>query len=133
MKVDGSCHCGRITFEAEIEPDRVRICHCTDCQQLTGSAFRTTAPTREANFKLLAGTPKLYMKTAESGAVRVQAFCGDCGSPIYATSPEGEDRTFGIRTGTLRQRRELTPERQFWCRSSLPWLPKLPGAVSDTQ
>ena len=45
MKVDGACHCGRITFEAEIDPERVRICHCSDCQVLSGSAFRITAPT----------------------------------------------------------------------------------------
>jgi hypothetical protein len=36
MKVEGSCHYGQITFEAEINPDAVRICHCTDCQTLTG-------------------------------------------------------------------------------------------------
>jgi hypothetical protein len=40
MKVEGSCHCGQITFEAEIDPNAVRICHCTDCQTLTGSVYR---------------------------------------------------------------------------------------------
>ncbi|WP_441338791.1 GFA family protein [Mesorhizobium sp.] len=30
MKVDGSCHCGTIRFEADIDPERVRICHCTE-------------------------------------------------------------------------------------------------------
>jgi len=39
MNIDGSCHCGQITFEAEIDPDRVRICNCTDCQVMPGSAF----------------------------------------------------------------------------------------------
>ena len=42
MKVTGRCHCGQISFEAEIDPTQVRICHCTDCQTLTGTAFRTT-------------------------------------------------------------------------------------------
>ena len=41
MKVTGRCHCGQISFEAEIDPAQVRICHCTDCQTLTGTAFRT--------------------------------------------------------------------------------------------
>jgi hypothetical protein len=133
MKVDGRCHCGQITFEAEIDPDRVRICHCTDCQSLSGSAFRLTAPTREADFRLLGGRPKLYVKTAESGARRVQAFCGECGSPIYATTAGGDNRTFGIRVGTLRQRAQLAPKRQFWSRSKLPWLPKLPGDAFESQ
>lgn len=133
MKVEGSCHCGRITFEAEIEPARVRVCHCADCQTLSGSAFRVTAPAREADFRLLTGSPKHYVKTAESGAARDQAFCADCGSPIYATAAKGTDRTFGIRVGTLRQRAQLTPRRQFWSRSRLPWLPPLPGQSFETQ
>jgi hypothetical protein len=29
MKVSGRCYCGQISFEAEIEPDKVRVCHCT--------------------------------------------------------------------------------------------------------
>ena len=96
MKVEGACHCGRIAFEAEIDPARVSVCHCADCQTLTGSAFRVAAPTAEANFRLLSGEPKSYLKTtADSGRPRVQAFCADCGSPIYATSPSGENRILG--------------------------------------
>lgn len=133
MKVDGACHCGQIRFEADIDPDRVRICHCADCQTLSGSAFRVSAPTAEANFRLLAGTPKIYVKTAESGARRAQAFCGECGTQIYATSADGENRTLGIRAGTLRQREQLVPRRQFWSRSRLPWLPELPGDPMDRQ
>ena len=133
MKVDGSCHCGKIKFEAEIDPDRVRICHCADCQSLSGTVFRVTAPTHESNFRLLSGIPKQYVKKAESGAARVQAFCGDCGSPIYATSPDGDDRRFGIRVGTLKQRAQLAPRRQFWCQSKLPWVPDMPGEAVERQ
>ncbi|MEO7223575.1 MAG: GFA family protein, partial [Devosia sp.] len=75
MRVDGQCHCGAITFSAEIDPDRVRICHCTDCQQLSGTAFRVTAPCAETDFRLLRGTPRIYVKLADSGKRRQQAFC----------------------------------------------------------
>lgn len=132
MKVDGACHCGAITFEAEIDPERVRICHCTDCQQLSGTAFRVVAPCEESAFILRTGTPKIYVKTAESGRTRQQAFCGDCGSPIYATSDEpAGSRRLGLRVGTLAQRRELTPKRQFWYQSVLPWLPPFPSIRAD--
>jgi len=36
MKIDGRCHCGYISYEAQIDPEKVMICHCT----LFGSAFR---------------------------------------------------------------------------------------------
>ena len=67
MKVTGRCHCGQISFEAEIDPAQVRICHCTDCQTLTGTASRTTVPSLPSSFVLKSGTPKIYIKTAEAG------------------------------------------------------------------
>ena len=82
-----------------------------------------TVAAEEADFRLTAGTPKLYVKTAESGAKRAQAFCADCGSPIYATSVGDGPKTYGLRVGTIRQRQELAPARQVWRRSALPWVP----------
>ena len=32
MNVTGGCHCGQITYEAEVDPTTVRVCHCSDCQ-----------------------------------------------------------------------------------------------------
>jgi hypothetical protein len=51
MKVDGGCHCGYITYEAEADPEKTTICHCTDCQQLS---FRTCACPEGADLDSLA-------------------------------------------------------------------------------
>lgn len=131
MRVDGSCHCGAIAFEADIDPAKVRICHCTDCQQLSGTAFRVVAPCSEEQFTLLSGTPRIYVKVSAASRRRQQAFCADCGSPLYATSDEpAGHRKFGLRVGVLAQRQQLVPARQFWYRSALPWLPILPGVIA---
>ena len=124
MKIDGGCHCGNITFVAEADPGQVTICHCTDCQILTGSAFRVVVRAPRDKFKLRGGKPKIYVKTAESGMKRVQAFCPECGTPIYSTSV-GEPQFFGLRIGTIRQRAELWPAKQIWCRSALGWVMNL--------
>jgi hypothetical protein len=50
MKVNGECHCGAITYEAIIDPEKVAICHCTDCQQLSGTAYRTVVPAPGTGF-----------------------------------------------------------------------------------
>jgi len=122
MNVDGHCHCGAIAYEAEIDPGTVGICHCTDCQQLTGTAYRVSVPVQDGTFRLSRGTPKLYRKTtAESGTHRLHAFCPDCGSPIYARSVDDPPRYFFLRVGSIRQRAQLPPKRQIWCRSALPW------------
>jgi len=123
MKVDGTCACGAIKIEAEADPDKAQICHCTDCQTATGTAFRVSIPVPGATLKIT-GKPAIYVKTtAESGRPRVQAFCGTCGSPIYSTTPgEGVQPSYTLRIGILRQRDQLKPRRQFWWRSAQPWV-----------
>ncbi|ODR90011.1 GFA family protein [Sinorhizobium alkalisoli] len=129
MHIDGQCHCGFVTYEAEIDPDEVSICHCTDCQQLTGSTFRVTVGTPRSSFRLTGGEPKLYIKIADNGRKRLQFFCPECGSPIYTTGEGDDAEEIGIRVGTINQRRGLTPRSQIWCSSALPWIDvgKLPG------
>jgi len=128
MKIDGGCHCGYITYEAELDPEKVVICHCTDCQTLSGTAFRTVGIVPRENFRLLSGTPKDYVKTGDSGRQRVQAFCPECGAPIYATGVGDDTKFFNIRVGTTRQRDRLVPRKQVWCRSAQPWLGEIDAA-----
>jgi hypothetical protein len=124
MKVEGACHCGHITFEAEIDPEAVCICHCADCQTLTGSAYRVNVQVRANEFHLRTGEPTIYIKIAESGNKRAHAFCPRCGTPIYAAAPQ-DTKTYGVRVGTLKQRSLLSPKRQIWYRSALPWVADL--------
>ena len=127
MKVTGSCHCGQIGFEAEIDPTQVRICHCTDCRTLTGTAFRTTMPSLPGSFVLTSGAPKIYIKTAESGNKRAHAFCPECATPIYAAAPGANPNSYGLRVGARDRHAELRPTRQGWRRSALPWSMDLTG------
>jgi hypothetical protein len=122
MKVTGQCHCGAIAYEAEVDPTALGICHCTDCQRLTGSAYRVTAAAPAATFRLKRGAPRFYIKTGDSGAKRRHAFCGDCGGPIYAAADSDAPPSYSLRVGALDQRQALAPpRRQIWCGSALPW------------
>jgi hypothetical protein len=120
MRIDGACHCGYISYVAEVDPEKAGICHCTDCQTLTGTAFRVSVPAARDAFDLR-GEPKIYVKTAESGAKRAQAFCPECGTPIYSSAVT-DPQIFNIRVGTARQRDELRPKSQGWCRSARDWV-----------
>jgi len=131
MKIDGHCHCGRITFEAEVDPKAVTICHCTDRQRLTGSVFRANISAPAAHFMLRSGTPKSYVKTAESGSKRRHAFGGNCGTPIYACAVDNP-QSYSLRVGTITQRAAFSPQRQIWRRSALDWVDAL-AAVPATE
>jgi hypothetical protein len=132
MKVEGRCHCGKITYEAMVDPEKVYICHCTDCQTLTGTAYRITVPVPKEEFKLRTGQPTTYIKTAESGNKRVQAFCPDCGSPIYS-SAVSDPPSYTLRVGGLKQRAQLPPKKQIWCRSALDWAMDLQDIAQSNQ
>jgi hypothetical protein len=125
MKIDGGCHCGHVTYEAEADPEKVAICHCADCQTLSGAAFRTVVFTREGSFRVRSGDVKIYVKTGESGTQRQQAFCPECGSPIYSTTVGDDPKVHSLRVGTVRQRDALVPRVQLWFRSAQPWLTNL--------
>jgi hypothetical protein len=126
MRIDGACHCGYITIEAEADPEKTTICHCSDCQTGTGSAFRVSVPVAGSTFRM-SGQPKVYLKTtADSGNARAQGFCPRCGSPIFSTSPgEGQQASYMVRVGILRQRKEFVPRRQIWVRSAQPWVTEI--------
>jgi hypothetical protein len=126
MKVHGRCHCGELRFEGEVDPAQVSICHCRDCQTLTGTAYRVSVPAKAADFHILNGAPRIYVKTAENGNPRAQAFCATCGTPIYA-SDVAHPAVYNLRVGALAERAELKPVRQIWCRSALSWVQNLSG------
>jgi hypothetical protein len=129
MKVEGTCACGSIMIEGEADPEAVSICHCTDCQTTSGSAFRVAIPVAGASFKVSGGKPATYIKTtAESGNPRLQAFCPTCGTSLYSTTPgEGQQPVYIVRVGMLKQRDQLMPKRQIWWRSARSWVTGLDG------
>ncbi|MGE4063581.1 MAG: GFA family protein [Rhodospirillaceae bacterium] len=122
MKVDGSCHCGAITYTAEVDPAAVSLCHCNDCQITAGSAFSFNVRTVDGKVNFTTGLPTIYIKkTAASGRHRAHAFCPVCATRIYSGSVEPAPPQITLRAGALRQRRELKPKRQVWCSAALDW------------
>lgn len=131
MEVDGKCHCGSVSFTAEIDPSRVMVCHCTDWQVLSGAPFRAVAaaPFESLNVK---GHTKSYVKVAQSGNRRAQVFCPECGTPLWATAPENPTSVI-VRLGCVEQRRELTPSVQIWEHSAVPWVSQLASVPGSAQ
>ena len=125
MRIQGGCHCGKVSYEAEADPEKAGICHCTDCQTLSGSPYVAYIQVPRQGFQVR-GEPKIYVKTADSGNRRAQAFCPECGSRLWAAA-EKDPQFFNLRLGGVRQRAQLAPRSQVWCSSSLPWAMSLGG------
>ena len=125
IDVNGGCFCRKITLQAHVLEENVVACHCTDCQKFSGAPFRATLIV-DATQVNISGDVCEYSKIAESGNERLQGFCGNCGSHIYATSPER--KIYNIRAGCLEQHNELVPVRHIFAQSSPDWLANISKA-----
>jgi len=129
VQITGSCFCGEIAYEAEIDEGAVAICHCRDCQVFSGSAFRTSGIVPPDRFRISRGTPKHFDKVADSGAVRRMLFCGECGTHLCSLPKDGEGAFVSIRVATSDQFEMLTPVAEVFCASRVAWQPGLEGTV----
>jgi hypothetical protein len=131
MHITGNCFCGAIAYEAELEPTRVAICHCRDCQITGGSAFRISAIVEPAKFRYTQGKPRYFDKVADSGAVRRMAFCDQCGTHLCSEPPDLTEPggVISIRVATAKEFEQLKPVVEVYCASRVPWLQAQPGCV----
>ena len=122
IKVNGKCHCGEIEIEAVVQKCEVRACHCTDCQKMSGAPLRAIA-VAPANRIKIKGQPKEYIKIGDSGNKRIQAFCENCGTQLFAT--DMNKTLYNLRTGFLEQKNELKPNTHVFTHSSMTWVKEI--------
>ena len=130
MHTTGSCFCGAIEWEADVDENAVGICHCRDCQIFSGSAFRLSGG-NAPEFNITKGTPKYFDKPADSGKVRRMAFCGDCGTHLASLPPVGEEEGnyISIRLTTSKDFDKFKPIGELFCDSKLDWMPEIEGTI----
>lgn len=134
MEIDGACLCGDVSWKARIDPEKVWICHCTDCQINSATAYRYGVRVAASDFELLSGVLKVFVKTAENGNKRALSFCPGCGTSIHG-GRVGVPDWYSLRLGSCNQRHALTPKGQIWHRSAQPWIedigdiPKFPKGL----
>ena len=73
-----------------------------------------------AEHVVISGAVKEFLKIADSGNERVQGFCGNCGSQIYAADPS--KTLFMFRTGCSSQYDQLVPAKHIFGKSASSWL-----------
>ena len=83
----GSCQCGAVAFEADVDISQPIACNCSRCQRL-GSVLAFTPRTR---FTLLRGEDALTEYTFNRHRIHHQ-FCKICGIQPFAFA-EGPDGT----------------------------------------
>src|SRR3954452_80181 len=125
-KLDGRCLCGAVTYSCEAEPIVTAVCHCSECQRQTGTAFSIVVGV-PADALVVDGELSSITTAAEaSGGETERRFCGKCGSPIVSVSP-GTPGVVYLKAGTLDDTSWLEPQAEVWGRSAQPWVGEVGG------
>ena len=120
--LDGRCLCGSITYTSSAdEPLLTGICHCSDCQRSTGSAFSIIVGVPLESLEISGESLKVFDTMGEDReAIAHRSFCGDCGSPIMSVLDDMPAMAV-LKAGTLDDTSWLQPDLEFWARSAQPW------------
>ena len=120
-KFTGGCQCGGIRYEVIGTPQQLLVCHCTDCQRQSGSAFGMTLVVKEEDFRLTQGEPKTFTAKSDAGRAKLGAFCPECGTRIYHKA-EWRKGMVSVKPGTLDDTSILNPDIHIWTGSKQPWI-----------
>ena len=120
MKIEGGCLCGKVRYSGEAEPIFAGVCHCTNCQKSTGTAFNAVVavPKPAVSFT---GTVSTYEGRGDTGNAVYKAFCPECGSPVAEEAAVMADVVM-IPVGTLDDPGAVKPAMQIYCDSAQPWI-----------
>ena len=124
--VTGGCQCGAVRYRIAGGVAVSYVCHCTDCQNQSASAFGISVPVWISNVSV-EGTLQSWSKATDSGSVTDCYFCHVCGTRIYH---DGHSRAgmVTIKGGTLDEAQDLQPVAHIWTASKQHWL-DLPADV----
>ena len=119
LPLGGGCRCGRIRYRVTAEPRFLFACHCTDCQQMTASAFSLGMAVPAEGF-VPEGELHCWEKRADSGGWSRAYRCPDCA--VWTHTLTEKAPAFAIvRPITLDDHGWVRPVAQIFTRSALPW------------
>jgi hypothetical protein len=119
MKLEGGCLCGQVRYSGEAEPIFTGMCHCSNCQKSTGTAFSTVLAVPKPAIAVK-GTVKTFEGKGDSGNATFKHFCPECGSPVLEEAAVMANVVM-ILVGTLDDKSAVNPTMQIYCDSAQPW------------
>lgn len=119
LPLQGQCRCGQLRYQVREAPKFTMVCHCTDCQQLTSSAFSMGMVVAETGFELQ-GEPRCWEKVGESGGWSRQYSCPSCAGWTHTMTQSSAGMVI-VRPATLHDHSWFRPVAQLYTRSALSW------------
>lgn len=119
LPLTGGCQCGRFRYKLAGPPLVFYLCHCTECQRQTSSAFGESLRIQSKHLEINSGLSCIERKS-DSGKQRQGWFCPDCGVRIWHGTLGSEE--INIKAGTLDDTSWLIPAGHIWTSSKQPFV-----------
>ena len=119
--VEGGCSCGAVRYRLLADPLGLHVCHCTDCQTVSGSAFVMCMPVHAPSLELLSGDlVEVPFKTPD-GLSKSERRCSNCGCRVWGEM-DGVPEVLPLQAGTLDDTSWLQPVAHIWTSRAQPWI-----------
>jgi hypothetical protein len=115
MTHEGGCLCGAVRFKAEGEPLNVRICHCRNCQKMTGGPYFARALFDQRALRV-EGETAYYL----SSQALERVFCKKCGSRLFSRRTNGT--VVGVALAAFDDRNAFQPTEHIWLSAKMEWV-----------
>lgn len=125
MKITGGCYCKKIRWEADGEPLMRGLCHCRECQYISGGGANVALVMPRSAFHYTSGEPRSFKRDDLESPVTRQ-FCGECGTSLVSLPPAMPDVVV-IKAGTMDDPAQFgEPQMAFYCadRQAFHYLPE---------
>jgi len=119
-KITGGCLCGAVRYTAEADAVSATVCHCTDCQKFTGSAFAALVLVPKEALSVT-GAWKTFTSLGGSGKPILRHFCPECGSSL-AEEPGTRPDMVILCAGTFDDPAAVKPGREIFRDDALGWI-----------
>lgn len=120
-KISGSCLCEKVSFECNNSFEQFYLCHCIQCQKITGSAHASNLFTQPTNISWLQGQ-ELVKRFNVPGRTISNAFCTECGSGVPYLSSSG--KALIIPAGCLDGLPNIEPQNNIFYAEKAQWYDK---------
>jgi hypothetical protein len=88
QKIKGGCLCGAVSYEVANSFDKLFLCSCEQCRQITGSAFASNLFVGIEGFAWVSGGDKIETYQMPGRDIS-KSFCRICGSGVPWISGDG--------------------------------------------
>ncbi len=122
QKIQGSCLCGKVSFEVVNAFDKLFICSCDQCRQITGSAFASNLFVAANGFDWLGGADEIVTYRMPGRDI-YKSFCPECGSGVPWSSGDGSKMI--VPAGSLRGEPEVAEKFRTFAAEQPSWASNL--------